>query len=105
MKHIQNTHSKKGLLIAAAGLIVLLLLAAYRIPLFHNEFSGTITGISEVHSGTESRLIAAVRLDSGEQVLTSMPRDMQIREDAKARVIEKRTLFGQKSYSITVYSE
>ena len=95
----------KGLLIAIAASLVLLVLAAYKVPLFHNEVYGTIIGVSEVHNETGSKLLAAVQLDAGGQVLASMPRELLIRQDSRAKVNVGRSLFGRKSYRIIAYSE
>ena len=95
----------KGLLIAIAASLVLILLAVYNVPLIHNELYGEIIGVSEVHNETGSRLIAAVHLDTGEQVLASIPRDLQIRTGVKAKVMEGRSIFGLKSYKVITYNE
>jgi len=83
----------------------LIILAAYKVPLIHNELHGIIIGVSKIHDETGSRSIAAVHLDTGDQVLASMPPDLQIRTGAKARVMEGRSLFGRKSYNIVSYDE
>ena len=89
-KAIINKHAKgdrnKGLLIAIAASLVLILLATYNVPLIQNELYGNIIGVSEVHNETGSRLIATVHLDTGDQVLASMPRDLQIRTGVKPRL-------------------
>ena len=103
-KHAASNRSK-GLYIAVAGSIVLLILAAYKVPLFHNEINGAIIGVSEFHHETGSKLIAAVQLDTGAQVLASMPGGLLIRQDIRARISEERTLFGRKSYRIIAYNE
>ena len=72
-RHAASNRSK-GLYIAIAGAVVLLILAAYKVPLFHNEVNGTIIGVSAFHNEAGSKLIAAVQLDTGAQVLASMPR-------------------------------
>jgi uncharacterized protein (UPF0264 family) len=95
----------KGLLIAIAASLVLILLAVYNVPLIHNELYGEIIGVSEVHNETGSRLIVAVHLDTGEQVLASIPRDLQIRTGVKAKVMEGRSIFGLKSYKVITYNE
>ena len=94
-----------GLLIAAAALLVLFALAAYRLPLFHEEVHGTIIGISEVHNETGSELIAAVQLDTGAQVLVSMPRSLLNSESNNVRIDESRTLSGRRSYRIITQKE
>jgi hypothetical protein len=93
------------LLIVIAASLVLIVLAIYKVPLFHNEVYGTITGVSEVHDETGSKLIAAVQLDTGTQVLASMPEELLVLQDRRARVDVGRTLFGRKSYRIIAYSE
>jgi hypothetical protein len=95
----------KGLVIAIAASLVLILLAAYKIPLIHNELHGIITGVSEVHNETGVTFIATVHLDTGVQVLAYMPRDMQIHGGTKATIMERRSLFGRKSYSIVSSNE
>jgi len=108
-KAIINKHAKgdrnKGLLIAIAASLVLILLATYNVPLIQNELYGNIIGVSEVHNETGSKLIATVHLDTGDQVLASMPRDLQIRTGVKAKVMEGRSIFGQKSYKVITYNE
>jgi len=99
------SNRNKGLYIAIAGSLGLLILAAYKVPLFHNEVNGTIIGVSEFHNEAGSKLIAAVQLDTGAQVLASMPGDLPIRQDISARVNEERSLFGRKSYRIITYNE
>lgn len=96
---------KKGLLIAIAASLVLIILAVYKVPLFQNELHGMIVGVSEVHNETGARLIATVHLDNGDQVLASIPLDLQIRKDGKARVMEGISIFGSKSYKIVTYNE
>ena len=96
---------RTGLLIAAAAALALCALAAYRVPLFHNELDGTIVGISEVHDETGSELIAAVQLDTGDQVLVSMQRDLLKSESTRVRINEGRTLLGHRSYRIVTYNE
>jgi hypothetical protein len=98
--------SNIGLIIAAAASLALLALAAYKIPLFNHELHGTIIGISEVHDHNEtgSKLIAAVQLDTGAQVLVSMPDDFLKSDSVNVMVNEGRTLFGRKSYSIIAYN-
>ena len=95
----------KGLVIAIAATLVLILLAAYKVPLIHHELHGTITGVSEAHNQTGVILIATVHLDTGVQVLASMPRDLQIRTGVKATIMESRSIFGRKSYNIVTYNE
>ena len=67
---------RTGLLIALAAFLVLLVLAAYRLPLFHKEFYGTIVGVSETHNEAGSELVAAVQLETGDQVLVYLPREL-----------------------------
>jgi len=100
-----NVDRNKGLLIALAASLVLILLAAYKVPIIHYELYGDIIGVSEIHNETGSQLIAAVHLDTGGQVLASMPRDLQLRTDAKAKVMEGRSIFGRKSYKVISYNE
>ena len=99
------SNRRKGLFIVIAASLVLLILAAYKVPLFHNEINGTIIGVSEFHNETGSKLIAYVLLDNGAQVLASMPGDLLIRQDIRAKVNEERSLFGRKSYRIIAYNE
>jgi hypothetical protein len=93
----------KGLIIAIAASLVLIILAAYRVPFIHNELDGTIIGVSGSHTGKGTEFIAIVHLDTGSQVMASMPGDLQIRTDAKVKIIEMRTVFGRKSYTVTAY--
>jgi hypothetical protein len=99
------SNRSKGLYIVIAGSLALIILAAYKVPLFNNEVTGTIIGISEFRNEAGSKLIAAVQLDTGAQVMASMPGDLQIRQDISARINEERTLFGRKTYSIIAYNE
>jgi hypothetical protein len=103
-KHAK-TNSNKGLLIALAASLVLILLAAYRVPIIHNEFYGNIIGVSQLHKETGSELLAVVHLDTGGQVLATMPPDLQLRTDTKARVMESRSIFGRKSYNVIAYND
>ena len=96
---------KKGLIIAIAASLVLIMLAAYRIPFIHNELDGTIIGVSGSHTGKGTEFIAIVHLDTGSQVMASIPGDLQIRTDAKAKIMERRSLFGRKSYTVIAYGE
>ncbi len=89
-----------GLLIAILASLFLFTFAAYRLPLFHEQLDGTIVGISEVHDKTGSELVAVVQLDTGVQVLVSMPRELLGSERSNVRVDEFRTLFGRKSYRL-----
>lgn len=91
---------RAGLLIAAIASIALFVLAAYRAPLFQEELDGIIVGISEVHNGTDSELIAAVQLDTGAQILVPMPEELLKSESNNVRVTEWRTLSGRKTYGI-----
>jgi hypothetical protein len=96
---------RAGLFIAAAAALALSALTAYRVPLFHSELDGTIVGISEVHDETGSELMAAVQLDTGDQVLVSMQRDLLKSESTRVRINEGRTLFGRRSYRIVADNE
>jgi hypothetical protein len=95
----------KGLLVAIAASLVLLVLAAYKVPLFQNEVYGTIIGVSEIHNEKGSKLIAAVQLDTGPKVLASMPMDLLKRHDTRVKINEERSLLGRKSYKIITYGE
>ena len=99
------SNRSKGLYIAIAASIALLILAAYKFPLFHNEVNGTIIGVSEFHNEAGSTLIAVVQLDTEAQVLASIPSGLQMRQDIRVKVSEGRTLFGHKSYSIISFNE
>jgi len=99
------SNRRKGLYIAIAASLALIILAAYKVPVFHNEFNGFIIGVSEFHNEAGSKLIAAVQLDTGAQVMASMPSNLPIRQDITARVNEDRSLFGRKSYRIISYNE
>ena len=103
-RHAASDRSK-GLIIAIAASLVLIVLAAYKVPLFHDEVYGTITGVSEVHNETGSKLIAVVQLDTGAQVLVHIPSELPLPHDSRARVNVGRSLFGRKSYRIIAYSE
>lgn len=94
-----------GLLIAIVASLVLSAMAAYRVPLFQNELHGVIVGISEVHNETASELIAAVQLDTGDQILVPMPRELLKSESNNVKINEGRTLFGHKSYRIIKNNE
>lgn len=100
-----SADSNKGLIIAIAASLVLIILATYRIPFIDNELDGTIIGVSGSHTGRGTEFIAIVHLDTGSQVMASMPDELQIRTDAKATIIESRTLFGRKSYTVSAYTE
>lgn len=99
------TNRNKGLYIAVAASLVLIVLAAYRVPLFNNELSGTIIGVSEFRDEAGIKLTASVQIDTGAQIMASMPSNLQIRQDISARINEGRTLFGRKTYSIISYNE
>ncbi len=103
-KHTKSARNK-GLFIAIAAALVLILLAAYRIPLIHNEHHGVISAVSEIHNETGVTLIAIVTLDNGTRVLASMPQDLPIRTGVKTSVMERRPILGRKSYSIVSYNE
>ena len=94
-----------GLSIAIVASLVLLTLAAYRVPLFHNELQGMIVGVSEIHDETGSELIAAVELDTGVQVLVALPRGLLKSQSNNVKINEERTLFGRKSYRIITPSQ
>jgi hypothetical protein len=94
-----------GLFIAIIAMLMLLALTAYRVPLFHDELNGVIVGISEVHNEAGSELVAAVQLESGEQILVYMPADLLNSASNNVRINEGRTLLGRKSYRIITYSE
>lgn len=100
-----TANRNKGLIIAIAASLVLVILAVYRIPFIHNELDGTIIGLSGSHTGQGSEFIAIVQLDSGGQVIASMPGDLQIRTDVKATIMESSTLFGRKSYTVIAYND
>ena len=74
-------------------------------PLFHNELQGEIVGISEVHNETGSELIAVVQLDTGVQVIVSMPRALLKSVTNSVKIKEGRTLSGRKSYRIITHNE
>ena len=99
------SRGRKGLAIAIAASLVLVALAAYRLPLFHDEIHGVIIGVSEVHNETGSNLIAAVQLETGAQIFVPLPRDFLMQESINVRVSEGRSLFGRKSYKIIAYNE
>ena len=90
----------KGLLLIFTGLLALILLSIYKIPLIHNELQGTIVGMTEVHDDAGSRSIATVHLDAGEYILASMPLGLDVRQGINARVLVGWTIFGVKSYEI-----
>ena len=90
----------KGLLLIFTGLLALILLSIYKIPLIHNELQGTIVGMTEVHDDAGSRSIATVHLDAGEYILASMPLGLDVHQGIKARVLVGWTIFGVKSYEI-----
>ena len=96
---------RKGLLIATIAALVLVALAAYRLPLFHKELDGTIVGISEVHDQAGSELVAAVELDNGGQVLVPMPEELLKSDSNNVKINESRTLSGRKSYRIVIYKD
>ena len=96
---------RAGLMIAAAALLVLLVLAAYRVPLFHNELEGVIVGISEAHDETGSELVATVQLGTGDQVLVAMPAESLNSESNNVRIVEMSTLSGHKSYKMNTHQE
>jgi hypothetical protein len=98
------SNRRKGLLMIISALLVLFVLAIYKIPLFHNELHGVITGVSEVYDETGSKLIANVQLDNGDQVLASMPGELLKSKSNEVMVNEGRSLFGRKSYRIIVSS-
>jgi len=108
-KSLTDRHSasnrSKGLYIAIAASLALSILAAYKVPIFHSEVNASIIGVSEFHNEAGSKLFAAVKLDTGAQVMAAMPGDLPIRQDITARVNEDRTLFGRKSYRIISYNE
>ena len=84
--------------------MALIVLAAYRAPLFQEELDGIIVGISEVHNASDSELIAAVQLDTGAQILVPMPEEMLKSDSNNVRVTEWRTLSGRKTYRIVTGS-
>ena len=94
------SNRRKGLLIVIAASLVLLVLALYKVPLFHNEHHGIIIGISEVHDVTGSKFIANVQLVNGDRVVASMPEDLLKSESIDVMVDEGRSLFGHRSYKI-----
>ena len=91
---------RKGLILIIAASLVLLVLALYKVPLFHNEHHGIVTGISEVHAAAGSQFIASVQLATGERVIASMPEGLLKSESIDVMVDEGRSLFGHKSYRI-----
>ncbi len=97
--------SRKGLIIAVVASLVLLALAAYRLPLLQNETKGVIVGVSEVHDKTGSKLIAAVQLEMGTKILVPLPEDISLQESANVRVKVGSSLFGHKSYRIIAGGE
>jgi len=101
MRTVSEGH--KGLAIAIAASLVLVVLAAYRVPLFHDEIHGVIMGISEVHNESGSNLIAAVQLETGTQIFVPLPRDFLMQESINVRLSEGRSLFGRKTYKIIAY--
>jgi hypothetical protein len=103
-RHAASDRSK-GLLIAIAASLVLISLAAYRVPLFYEELDGVITGISQVHNEKGSSLIATVQLETGAPVLVPTPGDFLIHNNVNVRIDEGRSLFGRKSYRIITYDE
>lgn len=105
IKRRAKADRKKGLLLAIAASLVLIVLAVYKAPLFQNELHGIIVGVSEVHNEAGAKLIATVHLDNGNQVLATMPRDLQIRKDGKTSLMEGISIFGRKSYRIVTGNE
>ncbi|UCB55520.1 MAG: hypothetical protein JSW45_03045 [Thiotrichales bacterium] len=96
---------RTGLIIALVAWFVLIALAAYKVPLFHNQLDGVIVGVSEIHDETGSELIAAVQLDTGVQVLVALPRELLKSQSNNVKINEARTLFGRKSYRIITPSQ
>ncbi len=99
------SNRRKGLLLVIAASLVLLVLALYKVPLFHDEHHGIITGISEVHDAAGSKFIVNVQLDNGDRVLASMPEDLLKSESNDVTIDEGHSLFGHKSYRIIPSSE
>ena len=99
------SNRRKGLILVIAASLVLLVLASYKIPLFHTEHHGIVTGISEVHTAAGSNFMANVQLATGDRVLASMPEDLLNSESIDVMVDEGRSLFGHKSYRIIPSSE
>ena len=105
MNRQQATTRRAGIMIALVALLVLLVLAAYRVPLFHNELAGVIVGISEAHDEAGSELMAAVQLDAGDQVLVAMPAESLNVESNNVRIMEMSTLSGHKSFRMITQQE
>lgn len=105
-KSVMERHAasvgRKGLVIAIAASLVLIAFAAYKVPVFKNELQGTVVGVSLVLNRKEAgpKLIAAVQLDTGAQILVSMPDDFLMSESTSVTVNEERSLLGRRSYSI-----
>ena len=100
-----TANRSKGLIIAISATLVLIILAAYTIPFIHNEPDDIIIGLTGSHTEKGSVFIAIVELDNGEQVIASMPVSLQLRTDVKVKIMERRTLFGRKSYTVTAYTD
>ncbi|MGB5520874.1 MAG: hypothetical protein WBO73_20815 [Gammaproteobacteria bacterium] len=104
-----DTHAasnrRKGLFIAIAASLVLFALAAYRVPLFHDEHTGVIVGITAMHDETGAKSMAVVQLETGAQVFVAMPGDFLVDENINVRVNEGRSLFGRKSHRIIANNE
>ena len=96
---------RKGLMIAIAAALVLIALAAYRVPLFHEELRGVIMGVSEVYGETGSNLVAIVELETGDQVFVAIPGGFLGQGTLDVSVSEGRSLFGRKSYRIIADNE
>ena len=107
IKTIKNRREnrKKGIFIIMTAIFVLIILTTYKTPLFQNELNGKIMGFTEIQNKTELKLIATVRLDSGAQVLASMPPGLLKRNDTKATLMEGITIFGRKTYKLLSYNE
>ena len=96
---------RRGLFIAIAASLVLVALAAYRVPIFNEELTGVIVGVAAMHDESGKKSMAIVQLETGSQVNVAMPSGLLVNEKIDVKVSEGRTLLGRKSYRIIADNE
>ena len=96
---------RRGLFMAIAALLVLIALAAYRVPIFNKELPGVIVGVAAMHDESGKKSMAIVELETGSQVRVAMPSGLLLNQATDVKVNEGRTLLGRKSYRIIADSE
>jgi hypothetical protein len=84
---------------------VVLFLGTWFFPVSFKSVRGVTESFSAVQTENGSTPQVTVRLESGDGVVASFPRQLDYRRGAKVEVIERQVLLGNHSYRVVGYAE